>query len=115
MKFRVVPLIAVALAWLGCGPSAPPAPTWELYLAPSSSGAIVGYDYSAPLSDWKRANDRAYSSRKECLAARADLISTWTGAARADSDASTSSYSVEIDRLRDGQCLASDDPRLSLQ
>jgi hypothetical protein len=112
MRFGIIAAIALALTAFGCGPSAPPGPTWELYLAPPTEGAVVGYDYRAPVSEWKRANDRAYSSLQQCLAARTDLVSAWSSEARGYARSRASSFGIQIDRLRSGQCLASDDSRL---
>jgi hypothetical protein len=113
---RIAKFIAIALACaaFGCGPSVPPGPTWELYLAPPSKGAVVGYNYAAPVSEWRRANDRAYASLQECLAARADMLSAWSSEARGYARAGASSFGIQIDRLRSGQCLASNDPNLTI-
>jgi hypothetical protein len=112
MRFRIIAAIALAFTAFGCGPSVPPGPTWELYLAPPSKGPVVGYDYRAPVSEWRRANDRAYASLQECIAARSDLMSAWSSEARSYPHSGASSFGIQIERLRSGQCLASDDSRL---
>jgi hypothetical protein len=114
MKFRIAAIIAFAFIWFGCDLLATPAQTWELYLPPPSKGAIVGYDSRAPVSEWRRANDRAYYSRAECVSARSDMVGAWTGEARGYARAGASSFAVEIDRLRQGQCLPNNDPRLMI-
>jgi hypothetical protein len=115
VKLRLAAPIALALVYFGCAPAAPPGPTWEFYLPPPKQGPIVGYDYQAPVSEWRRANDRAYISLEECLRAKSDMIGAWSSAARSSAHSGTSSFGIEIDRLRSGQCLASDDPRLRVE
>jgi hypothetical protein len=111
----MVSALALGFTVFGCGPSAPPGPTWELYLAPPSKGAVVGYDYQAPVSEWRRANDRAYASLQECLAARSDMVSAWSSEARGYARSGASSFGIQIERLRSGQCLASNDPQLIIR
>jgi hypothetical protein len=76
---------------------------------------VVGYDYDAPVSQWRRANDRAYASLQECLTARSDMVSAWSSEARGYARSGASSFDLQIDRLHSGQCLASDDPKLKIR
>jgi hypothetical protein len=115
VNLRLAAAIALALVCFGCASATPPGPTWEFYLPPPKQGPIVGYDYQAPVSSWRRANDRAYVSLDECLCAKSDMIKAWSGEARASAHSDTSSFGIQIDRLRSGQCLASNDPRLRVE
>ena len=95
-----------------CASGNGPRQTWELMVPPPSKGAVYGYDPQAPLSEWERFDDTGYGSNAACQNSLAYTLQNWNEQSGWSRNASEGTFNTQVDRLRAGVCVTTNDPRL---
>jgi hypothetical protein len=111
---RVVACVAIlTIVMLGsCASNNGPRQTWELMVPPPSKGPVYGYDPQAPLSQWERFTDNGYDTNADCQNLLANTLQDWNQQSGWSRNASEGTFNSEVDRLRSGVCVTTNDPRL---
>jgi hypothetical protein len=112
MLLRRVAAYAAILLFASCASNNVPRQTWELMVPPPSKGAVYGYDLQAPLADWERLTDAGYETNGECQNSLANTLQDWNQQSGWSRNASEGTFNTQLDRLRAGVCVTTNDPRL---
>ena len=79
---------------------------------PLNEGPTYGFDEHAPLNTWNAESEDGYDNRDQCETAQRKILEDWTKQAAASAEQHGGSFDIQLARLRQGRCVALDDPAL---
>jgi hypothetical protein len=112
MHLRRIAAYGAIFLLCSCASNNAPRQTWELMVPPPSKGAVYGYDTQAPLADWELLNDTGYDSANDCRNYQARTLDDWNSQTGWERNAGEADYDIQLNRLRAGMCVTTNDPRL---
>ena len=81
-------------------------------MPPIKEGQIYTYDLEAPLGSWDAVTDAGYASKDLCETDWSAILDNWKKQAVNRSEQHGGTFQVELGRMKNARCVATDDPRL---